>query len=569
MGRRVTPAATTPIPGVHTRRPCGMMVAVMTTRSHTSSANQTVHVARHNGPPPGRRAGAAGGSPGRHTSLPTDVVADAARRLRVLAWIYAGTFAVVGPLTAVLSPAQRSTFFGSLLRWGPSAVSILGALAVALVNHRARLTPARVQALGLVFEIVGAYGIAAARYLDPQPAAAGQIGVSWVAVWILLFATVIPSPPRRAFAAALVSATAVPVMASVGLLLQGAVTTNGALVAGALRTFVPYLVVAVIAAIAARVVYRLGTELTHARELGAYQLVERVGGGGMGEVWRAEHQLLARPAAIKLIRADNGASQPTDEARARFEQEAQVTASLRSPHTIHLYDFGITDDGAFYYVMELLEGFDLQALVERFGPVPVDRAVYLLGQVCHSLAEAHHRGVVHRDIKPSNIYVCRYGRDCDFVKVLDFGLVKPMESHQGATQQALTGEAVTRGTPAFMSPEQALADPTLDARSDIYALGCVAFWLVTGKHVFQGTSPIDTIVRHVQAAPDAPSRHSELAIPPGFDSLVLECLAKDRHERPASADAVAARLAEIATQSSWTAREAEAWWQAHVPGQAG
>ena len=234
----------------------------------------------------------------------------------------------------------------------------------------------------------------------------------------------------------------------------------------------------------------------------------------MGEVWRAEHQLLARPAAIKLIRTDNGASQPTDEARARFEQEAQVTASLRSPHTIHLYDFGVTDDGAFYYVMELLEGFDLQALVERFGPVPVNRAVYLLDQICHSLAEAHHRGVVHRDIKPSNIFVCRYGRDCDFVKVLDFGLVKPMGSHQGATQQALTAEAVTRGTPAFMSPEQALADPSLDARSDLYALGCVAFWLVTGKPVFQGTSPIDTIVRHVQAVPDAPSRHSELAIPP-------------------------------------------------------
>ena len=203
-------------------------------------------------------------------------------------------------------------------------------------------------------------------------------GVSWVAVWILLFATVIPTPPRQAMAAALASATAVPVVASLSLVLRGDVPAAG-IVAFALRTFLPYFLVALVASVAARVVYRLGTELTHARELGSYRLVERLGEGGMGEVWRAEHQLLARPAAIKLIRTQTRlrARDPRSSA-ARFEREAQVTAGLRSPHTIQLYDFGVTDDGAFYYVMELLDGFDLQVLVERFGPVPVDRAVHLL-----------------------------------------------------------------------------------------------------------------------------------------------------------------------------------------------
>ena len=290
---------------------------------------------------------------------------------------------------------------------------------------------------------------------------------------------------------------------------------------------------------AARVVYRLGTELTHARELGSYRLVERLGEGGMGEVWRAEHHLLARPAAIKLIRTSDDAESPeARELGARFEREAQVTSALRSPHTIQLYDFGIADDGAFYYVMELLDGFDLQVLVERFGPVPVDRAVHLLIQACDSSSEAHERGLIHRDIKPANIYVCRYGREVDFIKVLDFGLVKPADAEQSATELDSAAHAA-HGTPAFMPPEQALGNRTVDGRADLYALGCVAYWLVTGKPVFQGSTPIDTIVKHVSAAPDPPSRHSRMDVPPEFDALVLECLSKDPDQRLPTADAVA------------------------------
>ena len=335
----------------------------------------------------------------------------------------------------------------------------------------------------------------------------------------------------------------------------------------ALRTFIPYLLVATIAYVTSRVVYRLGTELTHARELGSYRLVERLGEGGMGEVWRAEHHLLARPAAIKLIRKaeEDADRQFAGDVRARFEREAQVTASLRSPHTIELYDFGVTDDGTFYYVMELLDGFDLQALVKQFGPVPIERAVVLLTQVCHSLAEAHDRGLIHRDIKPANVYACRYGRELDFIKVLDFGLVKPVNRHEEPTQLSLSHANAVRGTPAFMAPEQALGDRPVDARSDLYAVGCLAYWLVTAQHVFQGHTPLETIVKHVQVSPDPPSRHTEIAIPQAFDDLVLACLSKNPDDRPADADAVASRLRALALKEPWTQDRAQAWWAQHAP----
>lgn len=500
-----------------------------------------------------------GASRGQSTQLPSDLVADAARRLRILALLYAATFLLVGPGVALVVPSER-TFLQNVWRWGPSVVSIAVALVLAAVSRSPRIDPVRLIRFGLVFEVAGAYGIAAARFLGGAPQ--DPVAVSWVAVWMLLFATLVPSPPRYALAAALVSATSVPVMAVAGRFAQ---ETDGSedLAWLAIRLFAPYALIATLASIASRIVYRLGTDLTRARELGSYRLVERLAQGGMGEVWRARHQLLARPAAIKLIRADGLGAAPSADALARFEQEAQVTAGLRSPHTIELYEFGVTDDGAFYYVMELLEGVDLQALVERFGPLPVDRAVFLLLQVCHSLAEAHEHGVIHRDIKPSNVFVCRYGRDRDFVKVLDFGLVKPIAAHQGVTQQSLSAEAVTRGTPAFMAPEQALGDPTLDARADVYALGCVAFWLVTGRPVFEGATAIDTIVRHVQATPPAPSERAAHPLPPAFDALVLACLAKDRADRPASMDVVAARLREMGVES-WGQPEARAWWAEHI-----
>jgi eukaryotic-like serine/threonine-protein kinase len=502
------------------------------------------------------------------TGLPPDLLAQAARRLRIVALLYAFAFFMSNPFPAILFPEERAFFLSAPLRWAPATISILTALALAVLTFSRRVPVATVLAMGLAFEVVGSFGIATAQYLDPARYATDPpwAGLSWVAVWMLGFTVMIPSPPRRALVAALASASAVP-------LVVGAVMASGIaeLQMSPLRFFVfivlPYLLVVLIAHVGARVIYSLGTEVKRARELGSYRLVERLGHGGMGEVWRARHRLLARPAAVKLMRPEVLGAGPErrSELRARFEREAQATASLRSPHTIELYDFGVTDDGTFYYVMEFLDGFDLEGLVRRFGPVPPERAVHLLIQVCHSLAEAHANGLVHRDIKPANVYVCRYGRDVDFVKVLDFGLVKS-ERDVVATQFSLTGDFGARGTPAFMSPEQVLGDRPMDGRTDIYATGCLAYWLVTGQHVFSGKTAMDTMVQHTQATPVPPSQRAPTSLPSAFDEVILACLEKNPDHRPASADDLVARLAAIRGSEAWTSERRREWWAMHQPG---
>ena len=301
-----------------------------------------------------------------------------------------------------------------------------------------------------------------------------------------------------------------------------------------------------------------------ARNLGSYKLEELLGRGGMGEVWRARHELLARRAAIKLIRADalGGDADARDVALARFEREAQATASLRSPHTVELYDFGISDAGAFYYVMELLDGYDVQKLVKQFGPLPAERVVHLLVQVCDSLSEAHAAGLVHRDIKPSNIYVCRYGQRVDFVKVLDFGLVKVGRDVEDTPAHVqLTAPHVISGTPGFMAPEQVLGDVESDGRTDLYAVGCVAFWLLTGQTVFQGSTVTEVLTQHARDEPPSPSECSELPIPPALDAIVLRCLAKRPEDRPQSADDLAQALSDTSDPRVWTQARARSWWE--------
>lgn len=284
----------------------------------------------------------------------------------------------------------------------------------------------------------------------------------------------------------------------------------------------------------------------------------------MGEVWRATHQLLARQAAIKLIRSEalGGDAHTRQIAMARFEREAQATASLRSPHTIAVYDFGVSDTGTFYYVMELLVGYNVQELVERFGPLPAERVVHLLAQVCDSLGEAHAVRLVHRDIKPSNIHVCRYGRQLDFVKVLDFGLVKRVRGlEDGQTQLQLTAPHEISGTPAFMAPEQVLGGADTDARTDVYAVGCVAFWLLTGRPVFRGSTVMEVLMQHARDEPPPPSRYSELPVPAALDAVILRCLAKSPEDRPQSADELAEALTAACDPRSWTPARASEWWK--------
>ena len=238
-------------------------------------------------------------------------------------------------------------------------------------------------------------------------------------------------------------------------------------------------------------------------------------------------------------------------------------------HTVELYDYGRADDGTFYYVMELLDGFDLHRLVEQFGPLPPERVVHLLRQVCASLAEAHEAGLIHRDIKPANIYVCRRGRDVDFVKVLDFGLVKHGgEARENADQ--LSGAAlVAGGTPAYMAPEQAVGEAELDARADLYSVGCVAYWLLTGTAVFTGRTPVETMMMHVHREPDLPSARTANPLPADLEEVVLACLAKDPAARPRTADELADRLGSVRLGSEWTSARAHAWWAAHAPAVSG
>jgi serine/threonine-protein kinase len=484
-----------------------------------------------------------------------------------MALLYAAVFFLAAFFPALISSADRAMLFGVLVHWLPGAISIAVALLVAAVAGP-RLSPAPAAVLAVVFEIASSYGIAAAELLHPHSLGslqhAGWIGLSWVAVWTLLFTIVVPSSPRRSVLSALAASSSVPVMAAVSLAAYrpAVMLSNGQF----FFIFIfPYLLVVLMAYVGARVLFALGNEVRKARALGSYELLERLGQGGMGEVWRARHRLLARPAAIKLIRPQPAPPVMESDAATRFEREAQAIASLRSPHTVTLFDFGIAEDGTFYYVMELLDGLDAERIVKAFGPMPAARVIHVIRQVCHSLSEAESTALVHRDVKPANIFLCRYGEDYDFVKVLDFGIVKaihgPGAAEEAPTFTALTAEHAVHGTPGFIAPEQVLGGRPVDHRADIYGIGCVAYWLLTGQLVFTGDTPMQLLVQHVQAKPEPPSARTTLPIAGELDAIVLACLAKDPSDRPQSARELARRLDAVPVSGAWTPELAREWWE--------
>lgn len=292
------------------------------------------------------------------------------------------------------------------------------------------------------------------------------------------------------------------------------------------------------------------------QRVGPYLLSERIGRGGMGEVWRATHQLLLCPAAVKLIRTDH-LLEPSVQRRAleQFELEARATASLESPHTVQLFDFGVAEGGTLYFAMELLKGLDLATLVRFRGPLPASRAIQFAIQACRSLGEAHAQGLLHRDIKPSNLFAAKVGTRHDVLKVLDFGLV--LDAVWG--EAAATDEPI--GTPSFMAPEA--ADLECSPASDLYSLGCTLFWILTGERVFPGASASDFFRAHYEEAPRPPSSVAPGPVPPGLDELVLALLEKQPQDRPASAEEVRATLEGLAAEEPWTQAQAEAWWAEH------
>ncbi len=394
-------------------------------------------------------------------------------------------------------------------------------------------------------------------------------GVHWVGVWILIYPILIPGAPWRILLGSIMTASTLPLIIFGSIAVNGMPETIRPWVSDIfLEVMIPTLICIGIAYYSARFLHKLNSDLSRAKRLGSYELVERIGEGGMGEVWRARHKMLVRPAAIKLIRPEKVGATTGSAARTaikRFDREAQLTAALHSPHTIQIYDFGVTDDGAFYYVMELLGGLDLRTLVEQYGPLPAGRAIHILRQVCHSLADAHASGMVHRDIKPGNVFISRRGQDYDFVTVLDFGLVKET-SAPGGDVSHLTMDGVASGTPGFMAPEMASGPQSVGPVSDIYSLGCLAYWLLTGQLVFEGATPVAVLLAHIQNEPLPPSSRTELEIPEELDRIVLDCLEKNEGRRPSSAQEISDRLAACVTLSEqWSEERAEKWWRTNRP----
>jgi hypothetical protein len=315
-----------------------------------------------------------------------------------------------------------------------------------------------------------------------------------------------------------------------------------------------------VATLASHVIYGLHEKALEARRLGQYELERKIGQGGMGEIYRARHAMLRRPTAIKLV---SGAR--SEERLRRFEKEVQLTARLTHPNTISIYDYGRTPDGTFYYAMELLDGLTVEQLVERHGPQPASRVIHLLQQACGALTEAHGIGLIHRDIKPANLYLCRRGGVQDVVKVLDFGLVREVD--EGRTVAGSTTDTVV-GTPLYLSPEAILSPDQVDRRADLYGLGGVAYFLLTGAAPFGGRSLVEICSHHLHTPPEPPSRRRP--VPADLDGLVLRCLAKDPSQRFESAAALLEALRGCADAGGWSAADAERWWadsEAPVPSQ--
>ena len=329
------------------------------------------------------------------------------------------------------------------------------------------------------------------------------------------------------------------------------------IVSTALMTTMWWTLTVGLSSIACRVIHRLRREVSSIRRLGQYQLEHKLGEGAMGVVYQATHGMLKRPTAVKLLRPELGGREVHD----LFRREVQLTATLKHPNTITIYDYGRTPEGLFYYAMELLEGASLQDVVEATGPQPVPRVVRILRDVALALDEAHSVGLIHRDVKPGNIMLARQGGAYDVVKVLDFGLVKRVQDED---DPETSDTRSIKGTPHYLSPEGVNTPQEVDAQSDLYALGAVGYYLLTGRPVFEADTAFEVCMQHVQATPAPLSEARGEPIPKQLEQLILSCLAKNKDDRPASAQAFADALDQL-DLPPWTRADAERWWQRSGP----
>ena len=501
-------------------------------------------------------------------TLPTDLVERSGTQIRKAALAFAAIWAFV----LIIAWPVAYAFNGRVLqeRGFPTPgteiaiVGLLISLAMAWYASRRHVDRERILSLALGHEVITAALVSAIAWWAPGDTF--RTSLSPICLFLPIYPALAPLAPKHVLTAGLLAATTDVLGWSI------AEARGVAPSAPALQMFFAFsttYLCALLSMLPATIIRRLGREVQEARDMGAYRLGKLIGKGGMGEVYRASHRLLARPAAVKVIGVtdmNEMDSETRTRALERFRREAAVAAALTSPHTISLFDFGVTDRGIYYYVMELLHGMDLQAMVDRHGPLPPARALHFLRQTAVSLAEAHQFGIVHRDIKPSNIYASRLGLEVDFVKVLDFGVVKVEPKKLDEASLKLSREDVPIGTPAYMAPEGIDGGAALTPASDVYSLGCVAFFILTGDMVFRATSVLQMAIKHSEEQPRTPS--SVLpgnGITPELDDLVLRCLSKNPATRPPDALALLALLTPIAQASPWAPEDASEWWESHVP----
>jgi serine/threonine-protein kinase len=491
-----------------------------------------------------------------HRELHRDLLEQGVGRLFGITGLSALIFAGYLLYLLVVAPHTAPMWGRCVTLFGTALGLSLATLAFVQLPHVRRPIARDV---GYLYLIALCFVLGLLRHSLSWPASTLISNVSPLVVPILAFAALIPASPRMALATSVGAASMDPLAM---FLLRGHHPTPHARDV-ALLLASPFLA-ALVGYHISRVVHRLSESIVNAREIGSYRLLKRLGKGGMAEVWRAEHRMLARPAAVKLIRPEVliGHGPVASERLVRlFLREARTTAQLSSPNTIQLYDFGVTREGAFYYVMELLDGIDLQQLVERFGPQSPERTAHLLRQICRSLGEAHAADFVHRDVKPANVFTCRYGGEADFVKVLDFGLV--LDRHP--TPEELDDEQRFVGTPAVMAPEMVRFQAPVDARADIYAAGCIGYWLLTGRHVFEAQSRHDMLVMHAHQKPLVPSKRLGAPLHDGLEALIMQCLEKNPDKRPQTARELGESLGALSFLEPWTEERAELWWKRYTP----
>ena len=435
-----------------------------------------------------------------------------------------------------LDHLAASLVFGGvwlLMRRGPWSLDVLRGIDLAALVIGCAL-----------FAVMGAYLTRMQLVAGLDVAIGAYAGLLACANTVMARAIFVPSTPRRTLLASTVA---------MAPLVPAALVAGGGTVAGIANIATWCAVSIAIATVGSHIIFGLRTEAARIRRLGQYTLERQIGSGGMGVVYRASHAMLRRPTAIKLLPPDRAG----ETALARFEREVQMTAQLSHPNTVAIYDYGRTPDGVFYYAMEYLDGINLEDLVRLHGPQPPGRVVSILEQVCGSLGEAHERGLVHRDIKPANIILTERGGEPDVAKVVDFGLVKSYASED--TSLTMSTPGVVTGTPLYLSPEALTAPDAGDPRSDLYALGAVGYFLVTGRPLFDGRTVAEIIGHHLHTEPEPPSRRLGRDLPRDIEQVILQCLRKAPAERPADARALRERLRRSAVPP-WTMEQAVEWW---------